>query len=302
MKKIAIIIPCHNEQNTVGKVVRDFKNQVPEADIYVYDNCSTDDTALIARSAGATVLHEKRKGKGRVIRTAFRNIDADVYVIVDGDDTYSASNVAELIAPVVEGEADMVIGDRLSSSYFTENKRPLHNSGNRFMRWLINRMFHADLHDVLTGYRAFSRNFVKNASLQSDGFEIETEITAHALHFDYIVKEVIVPYKDRIPESRSKLNTVADGAQIVKTALRLFRDYRPMLFFSTISVAIAIVAIIMLVPVFVAYFNTGLVERFPTLIFGCFLLLGAVMLGCSGLILQVITNQNRKIIDTITSR
>lgn len=299
MKKIAVIIPCHNEESTVGRVVTDFQGALPGADIYVYDNCSNDRTAEAARQAGAIVISEPRKGKGRVVRRAFRDVEADVYVMVDGDDTYPATNAEEMVGPVVSGEVDMVVGDRLSSTYFTENKRPLHNSGNRFIRWLINRMFRSRIHDVLTGYRVFSREFVKSIPVQSRGFEIETELTAHALNFDYRIKEVVVPYRDRPAESHSKLNTLGDGWRIIKTAFSLFRDYRPMLFFTTISALVALIAVGMLVPVFAAYFRTGLVERFPTLIFGCFLLLAAVMLGCSGLILQVLTNQNRKLLDSI---
>lgn len=301
MKKIAVIIPCHNEESTVGKVVDDFHRALPEAEIYVFDNCSTDATTAEALRAGATVISEPRKGKGRVVRSAFRQIDADVYVMVDGDDTYPATNVKELIEPVLNGEADMVAGDRLSSTYFTENKRPFHNTGNRFISWLINMMFNSRIHDVLTGYRAFSREFVKSIPVQSKGFEIETELTAHALNFDYKVKEVVVPYQDRKADSHSKLNTISDGARIIGTAFSLFRDYKPMLFFATIASIIAVVGIVMLIPVFIDYFRTGLVARFPTLIFGCFLLLSAVMMTCAGLILQVITNQNRKLLDSLHS-
>lgn len=297
--RIAVLIPCYNEEKTVGNVISDFKTQLPEADVYVYDNNSTDATAAIAKQHGAIVVKEYRQGKGNVVRSMFRDIEADVYIMVDGDDTYPPTNVREMIAPILNGEADMVVGDRLSSTYFAENRRQFHGGGNKFVKWLINSMFNSDIHDILTGYRAFSREFVKSMPVQSRGFEIETELTAYALHFNFLIKEVVVPYRDRPEDSVSKLNTFKDGVRILNTAFALFRDYKPYVFFSSIALVIAIMALVFLIPVFIEYFQTGLVARFPTLIFGCFLLLGALLLFCSGMILQVLTNQNRKTIDSI---
>lgn len=299
MKKIAVLIPCYNEENTIAQVILDFNKELPEAEIYVFDNNSTDNSALIAEYNGAFVIKEPRQGKGNVVRSMFSKIDADIYVMVDADGTYPPSNVRELIAPVISGEADMVIGDRLSSTYFTENKRPFHNLGNRLVRQLINRLFKSDIHDVLTGYRAFNRNFVKSIAIQSTGFEIETELTVNALYYNFKVKEVVIPYVDRKTGSESKLNTFNDGLRIISTIFKLFRDYNPFLFFSSIAIVLAVIAIGFNIPVLIDYFHTGLVERFPTLFCGGFMMIAALLFFCAGMILQVISNQNKIIIDTI---
>lgn len=290
MKSIAVIIPCFNEERSIPDVIEGFRHALPEARIYVFDNNSTDKTAEIAARCGAETVLVKEKGKGNVVRRMFQLVDADVYVMVDGDDTYPPSNVREIIEPIFSGEADMVLGDRLSSNYFKENKRLFHNFGNRLITILVNRIFKTRLHDILTGYRAFSRRFVKSVFIRSNGFEVETELTAFALQYKFPVAEVIVPYKNRATGNPSKLNTFSDGFYILRTLLIFFRDFKPFAFFSCLAIIIALVGVAFLVPVFVAYFETGLVERFPTLIFGCFLLIASLLLFCSGLILQVITN------------
>lgn len=295
MKKIAVMLPCLNEERTIGKVVKDFKDRLPDAEIYVFDNGSTDASAIKAKDAGAHVIEVNRRGKGNVVRSMFRKIDADIYVMTDADDTYPLDNLKEMLQPVESGEADMVVGDRISSSYLVENKRLFHNMGNKLMKTLINWLFNADLHDILSGYRVFSRKFVKSINVKSDGFEIETELTAFALYNKLDIREIIVPYKDREPDNPSKLNTIKDGAKVLKTFVNIFRDYKPFNFFSIFSIGIAICAIVLLVPVFDAYFQTGLVERFPTLIFGCFLLMASLMLFCSGIILQVIINHTKRL-------
>ena len=292
MERIAVLIPCLNEGKTIGKVVSDFREKLPEANIYVFDNGSTDNTSQKATEAGAIVYKVGKRGKGNVVRSMFRKIDADIYVMTDGDDTYPLSNLDEMMQPVLRGEADMVVGDRLSSTYFTENKRRFHNFGNRLMKSLINKLFNSDLQDILSGYRVFNRRFVKSINIKSDGFEIETEITAFALYHNFDIMEVTVPYKDREPGNPSKLNTIKDGTRVLKTFVKVFRDYKPFKFFSFFSFIIAIVAIVLLVPVFQAYFETGLVERFPTLIFGCFLLIASLLFFLSGIILQVIINHD----------
>lgn len=296
MKEIAVIIPCLNEEHSIKHVVEGFRKELPQARICVFDNNSSDSTSHIAKEAGAEVFFIREQGKGNVVRAMFRMIDADVYVMVDGDNTYPPDNIREMIEPVVSGDADMVIGDRLSSDYFKKNTRRFHNSGNRLIRWLVNRMFKTQLNDILTGYRVFSRRFVKSVFIQSKGFEIETELTALALYHGYPIKEIVVPYKDRERSNPSKLNTLSDGFSILRTLFILFRDFKPFAFFTFCSLLIALVAVIFLTPVFIAYFETGLVERFPTLIFGCFLLIAALLLFCSGIILQVIANHNRLLI------
>jgi glycosyltransferase involved in cell wall biosynthesis len=294
-KKIAVLIPCYNECTTIEKVVTDFKKELPNADIYVYDNNSTDNTAQIAAKAGAIVRHEYRQGKGNVIRSMFREIDADCYIMADGDDTYPAENAREMAELILTNKADMVIGDRLSSTYFTENKRPFHNSGNRLVRFLINHLFHSKVKDIMTGYRAFSKMFVKSFPILSHGFEIETEMTIHALDKNFLLKEIPVGYRDRPEGSHSKLNTVSDGIKVLRTIFILFREYKPFMFFSLISIFLWIISLIMFIPVLIEFFETGLVPRFPTLIVsGVIALFGILMFTC-GIILDVVIKKHRQL-------
>lgn len=297
MKKIAVLIPCYNESQTIGKVIDDFRQALPEAEIYVYDNNSTDGTGEIAKQKKAIVRKEYRQGKGNVIRSMFRDIEADCYLIIDGDDTYPAEHAREMITPVLEGRADMVIGDRLSSTYFQENKRPFHNAGNRLVRWLINSLFKSKVVDIMTGYRAFSRPFVKNFPVLSRGFEIETEMTIFALDRNFKLVEIPVQYRDRPEGSVSKLNTTRDGIRVLKTIVTLFRDYRPYTFFSFVSIFFLLVSLAFFIPVFLEYFRTGLVPRFPTLIFAGMLLILAVLFWVCGIILSVITKKHRQLFE-----
>jgi glycosyltransferase involved in cell wall biosynthesis len=293
-KKIAVLIPCYNESKTIEKVVKDYHRALPEADIYVYDNNSKDKTDEIAKKAGAIVRYEYRQGKGNVIRTMFREIDADCYLMIDGDDTYPSENAREMCDLVLSGKADMVIGDRLSSTYFTENKRPFHNFGNKIVRWLINKLFNNNIKDIMTGYRAFSYDFVKGFPVLSKGFEIETEMTIHAVDKNYKLVEIPVTYRDRPEGSVSKLNTYSDGLKVLKTIATLFKEYKPMGFFGIISGILLIIATILFVPVLNAYFKTGLVLKFPTLIVSCFLYLSSLLTLITGIILQVIVKKNRQ--------
>ncbi|MBP3461758.1 MAG: glycosyltransferase [Bacilli bacterium] len=300
--KIAVLIPCYNESITIEKVVKDYKKELPEATIYVYDNNSNDNTDEIAKKAGAIVRYEYRQGKGNVIRTMFKDIEADCYLMIDGDDTYPANSAREMCNLILEKKADMVIGDRLSSTYFKENKRPFHNFGNRLVRWLINFLFKSNIRDIMTGYRAFSYEFVKTFPILSKGFEIETEMTIHALDKNFLLKEIPVDYKDRPSGSVSKLNTYKDGFRVLKTIERLFREYRPFLFFSISSLIFLILSIIFGVPVFKEYFETGLVPRFPTFIFSGFLLLISLLLFICGVILDVVVKKHRQLFELILVR
>lgn len=296
-KKIAVLIPCYNESKTIKKVVEDYKKALPEADIYVYDNNSNDHTDEIARKAGAIVKYEYRQGKGNVIRSMFKDIDADCYLMIDGDDTYPAENAREMCDLILEKKADMVIGDRLSSTYFTENKRPFHNFGNRLVRGLINFLFESDVRDIMTGYRAFSYEFVKTFPVLSKGFEIETEMTIHALDKNFLLKEVKVGYRDRPAGSVSKLNTYRDGFRVLKTIGRLFKEYKPTIFFSLLSILFLIISFAFGIPVFAEYFKTGLVPRYPTLIFSGFMLMIAIILFACGLILEVVVKKHRQLFE-----
>ncbi len=294
MKKIAVLIPCYNEAKTIGKVVNDFKKELPEAEIYVYDNNSTDETGEIAKKAGAVVRHEYQQGKGNVIRRMFAEIDAECYVMVDGDDTYPANNVREMVDKVLLQNADMVVGDRLSSTYFEENKRPFHNLGNSIVRASINTLFKNDIKDIMTGYRAFSYRFVKTFPVLSKGFEIETEMSIHAIDKNMYVENVVIDYRDRPEGSESKLNTYSDGFKVLRTILRLFRTYRPFAFFSGIAIALVVVALIFFVPILRTYFATGLVPNFPTLIVCGFVVMAAIESFFSGMILETIYQKNRQ--------
>lgn len=296
---IAVLIPCYNESKTIGKVVEDFRRVLPEAAIYVYDNNSTDGSDEIARDASAIVCYEYRQGKGNVVRSMFRNIDADCYIMVDADDTYCADDARQMADLVLKKGVDMVIGDRLSSTYFKENKRPFHNMGNRMVRGLINRIFRSNVKDIMTGYRAFSRRFVKGFPVLSKGFEIETEMTIHALDKNYLLEEVVTEYRDRPQGSVSKLNTFSDGFRVLKTIAVLFRDYKPLLFFGLLSLFFTVIGIILFIPVFLDFLNTGMVARFPTLIVsGIIFTIGILMLVC-GLILDVVEKKHRQLFELL---
>ena len=294
-KEIAVLIPCYNEAKTIKKVVTDYQKALPNAKIYVYDNNSTDGTDKIAKEAGAIVKYEYLQGKGNVIRSMFRNIEADCYLMIDGDDTYPAENAKEMCQLVLDQKADMVIGDRLSSTYFTENKRLFHNFGNRIVRFLINKLFHNNIKDIMTGYRAFSRDFVKGFPVLSKGFEIETEMTIHAVDKNFKIAEIPVSYRDRPEGSVSKLNTYSDGLKVLKTIATLFKEYKPYLFFGTLSFILLVIVCIFITPVFVEYFKTGLVPRFPTLIVSCIILVISLLLWITGIILQVIAKKHRQL-------
>ncbi len=298
-KKIAVLIPCYNESKTIEKVVKDYKKVLPEADIYVYDNNSSDGTDKIAEKAGAIVKYEYKQGKGNVIRSMFKDIDADCYLMIDGDDTYPADNAREMCTYILEGKADMVIGDRLSSTYFEENKRPFHNFGNVLVRGLINSLFKSNVRDIMTGYRAFSYEFVKTFPVLSKGFEIETEMTIHSLDKNLLLKEIPVDYRDRPAGSVSKLNTFSDGFKVLKTIARLFKEYKPTIFFSLISLLFLIISLIFGVPVFVEYFKTGLVPRIPTLVFSGFMLIIAILMLVCGIILEVVVKKHRQLFELV---
>lgn len=294
MDQIAVLIPCYNEEKTVQKVVRDFKKVLPEAVIYVYDNNSSDQTVRLAEEAGAVVRHEYQQGKGNVIRRMFREIDAQVYVMTDGDDTYPAEFAREMVDRVRLHQADMVVGDRLSSTYFTENKRPFHNFGNSLVRGTINRLFHTDIKDIMTGYRAFSYQFVKTFPVLSRGFEIETEMTIHAADKNMQVENVIIEYRDRPEGSESKLNTYSDGAKVLMSISKMYRNYKPMNFFGMLALVLTIVSAGFFSPVFLEYIETGLVPKFPTLIVCGFALMAAIQSVFVGLVLAASAQRNRQ--------
>ena len=294
MDKIAVLIPCYNESKTIEKVVTDWKNALPEAVIYVYDNNSSDNTAQIAKSAGAVVRPEYQQGKGNVIRRMFREIDAHVYLMVDGDDTYPADKAREMVDLVLERQADMVVGDRLSSTYFTENKRRFHNFGNSFVRFGINTLFKSNVKDIMTGCRAFSYEFVKTFPVLSAGFEIETEMTIHALDKNMKIDNVIIDYRDRPEGSESKLNTISDGMKVIKTILRLHRNFKPASFFGLIAAGLALLSAIFFIPVLITYINTGLVPNFPTLIVCGFTAIAALLSFFTGLQLQNAVQKNKQ--------
>ena len=294
MDKIAVLIPCYNEAATIEKVVTDMKAALPEAVIYVYDNNSSDATAEIAARAGAIVRREPAQGKGNVIRRMFREVDAQCYLMTDGDDTYPAEFAPQMCQGVLEGQADMVIGDRLSSTYFTENKRPFHNLGNTLVRSAINIMFRTDIQDVMTGYRAFSYQFIKTFPVLSKGFEIETEMTIHAVQKNMHCKNVVIQYRDRPEGSESKLNTYSDGFKVLLTIARLFKNYRPLGFFSLLALALLLISGVFFVPVLAEYLQTGLVSRFPTLIVCGFVALAAIISFFAGMVLDTIQQKNRQ--------
>lgn len=296
-KKIAVLIPCYNEELTVEKTVSDFKRVLPNADIYVYNNNSKDRTKELALKAGAIVKDEYRQGKGAVVRSMFRDIDADVYVMVDGDDTYPAEEVEGLIAPVLEGKADMVIGDRLSSTYYIENKRPFHNFGNSLVKGLINFLFKSDLNDIMTGYRSFSKKFVKCMPVMSDGFQIETEMTIFALTNNMQVVNVPITYRDRPEGSESKLNTFSDGYKVLLTLFNLFKDNRPFLFFGCLSLIIFILGLVVGVPVIDEFIKTAYITKVPSAVLAAALMINSFLLLSVGIILDAIKNQKRYLLE-----
>lgn len=294
MDRIAVLIPCYNESKTIEKVVTDFQKELPDARIYVYDNNSTDGTDEIARSCGAVVRYEYQQGKGNVVRRMFREIEAKCYVMIDGDDTYPAQYVKEMVDRVLNHNADMVVGDRLSSTYFTENKRPFHNFGNTIVRFFVNRIFKSNIKDIMTGYRAFSYQFVKTFPVLSKGFEIETEMSIHAVDKKMQIENVIIPYRDRPEGSVSKLSTFTDGFKVLRTIFRLFRDYKPLRFFGILAAILLVIAAGLFAPVLMEYYATGLVSRFPTLIVSGFIALSAVLSLFAGLILETIIRSQKQ--------
>ncbi|WP_125142862.1 glycosyltransferase family 2 protein [Clostridium transplantifaecale] len=297
MDTIAVLIPCYNESQTIAKVVKDYREALPEATIYVYDNNSTDHTDEAAKEAGAIVRYEYHQGKGNVIRSMFRDINAECYLMIDGDDTYPAENARSMVDLILSGRADMVIGDRLSSTYFTENKRPFHNAGNRLVRGLINTIFSSDIKDIMTGYRAFNYQFVKSFPILSKGFEIETEMSIHALDKNFKLLEVPVTYRDRPAGSVSKLNTYKDGFRVLKTIARLFRDYKPFAFFGWLGLLCFLIATVFFAPILKGYFSTGTVPKFPTLIVCSGIYVVSFLLWMSGLILDVIAKKHRQLFE-----
>ena len=294
MDKIAVLIPCYNEEQTIGKVVRDVREALPEAVVYVYDNNSKDRTVEVATEAGAIIRHEYKQGKGNVIRRMFREIDAQCYLMIDGDDTYPLDCAREMVDRVLKYHADMVVGDRLSSTYFTENKRPFHNLGNSLMRFGINTLFRSEIKDIMTGYRAFGYEFVKTFPVVSQGFEIETEMTIHAVNYHMQVDNVIVEYRDRPEGSESKLNTYSDGLRVIRKMLQLYKNYKPMQFFGILGGLLIIIAVILFLPILLEYFATGLVPRFPTLIVCGFMVLAAILSFFAGMILEVMCAKDRR--------
>ena len=291
--RVAVLIPCYNEEGSIAQVVRDFRSALPEAVIFVYDNNSSDRTAAVAREAGAVVRHEPLQGKGHVVRRMFREIHADCYLMVDGDGTYHAGDAPRMVELVLHGQTDMVIADRLSTTYFQENTRPFHNLGNRLVRWLINRFWHTDIHDIMTGYRAFSRRFVKLFPVMSPHFEIETEMTIHALDKRFVIQEIPTTYTDR-REGESKLRTYKDGAKILSTIFSLFKEYRPLSFFGILGALLVLVALGLFIPILIEFLHIGLVPRFPTLICAVFIAIAGLMSFFTGVCLDVIIKQDRK--------
>ncbi|MCI8597309.1 MAG: glycosyltransferase [Lachnospiraceae bacterium] len=294
MDKIAVLVPCYNESKTVQKVVEDFKRVLPEAIVYVYDNNSSDGTDKIAREAGAVVRYEHQQGKGSVIRRMFREIDAEVYLVVDGDDTYPAEAAPEMVRKIREERSDMVVGDRLSSTYYTENKRPFHNFGNTLVKNCINRFFDTNIQDIMTGYRAFNYQFVKTFPVLSKGFEIETEMSIHAADKHMQVDNVVIDYRDRPEGSVSKLNTFSDGFKVLTRILNLYKNYKPLSFFSLLALILMVLGCGFLIPVLVEYFETGLVPKFPTLIVCCFVLIAGLQSFFAGLVLQSMEQKNKQ--------
>lgn len=305
MTKVAVLIPCYNEEMTIKKVIEDYRKVLPNADIYVYNNNSKDRSVeivseIMKKDAHVFLRNEYRQGKGNVIRSMFRQIDADCYLMIDGDDTYPADNAEEMVTYVLNGQADMVIGDRLSSTYFMENKRPFHNFGNVLVRKLINRLFHSNVNDIMTGYRAFSRTFVKGFPVLSKGFEIETEMTIHAIDKNFLLKEIPVNYRDRPEGSISKLDTYGDGFKVLKTIFSLFKDYKPMAFFGIAALIFFAVALALFIPILIEFYRTGLVLRFPTLIVSVTLGIVSLLSFSVGVILDVVVKKHKQLYELMS--
>ena len=293
--KVAVLIPCYNEELTVKKVVEDFRKELPDADIYVYNNNSTDKTVELAKEAGAIVRNEYKQGKGNVVKTMFEEVEADIYVLVDGDDTYPASSVHDLITLVEQGKADMAVGDRLSNgTYKKENKRTFHNFGNILVKNAINLSFNSDLNDIMTGYRAFSKKMVKNLPITTKKFEVETEMTLQALDKNFIIKEIPIEYRDRPNGSSSKLNTISDGIKVIKEIIRLFKDYKPLKFFMIIALILFILGLIVGLPVIIEFIKTKYITKVPSAILATGLILLAVIFGQCGIILDTYVKRNKE--------
>ena len=302
MSKIAIIIPCFNEELTIANVISDCRKCLPQADIYVCDNNSKDDTAKIAKESGAIVMYETRQGKGNVIRKMFREVEADCYVVIDGDGTYSLKYAKQMCDMVIENNVDMVVGDRLSTTYFKINKRPFHNFGNKLVRFIINKIFRSNVKDIMSGYRVMSRFFVKSFPCLSEGFEIETEMTIHALDRKFTIKEIPIDYNERPQGSFSKLNTFPDGILVLKTIFMLFKDYKPFYFFSIVAFLLFIISMILFIPIFIEFLQTGKVPRYPTLIVsGAIATISIVMFAC-GIILQTIVRKHNEIYEIMLNQ
>ena len=295
MEKIAVLIPCYNEEITIEKVIKDFKKELPEADIYVYDNNSKDKTSQIAKANGAIVRYERRQGKGNVVRSMFREIDADIYIMVDGDDTYPAEEVHKLIEPIKNGEADMVIGDRLTNgTYQNENKRHFHEFGNNLVKKSINKLFKTDLRDIMTGYRVFNKMFVKTMPVMSPKFEIETEMSLHALDKKFIIKEIPIVYRDRPEGSESKLDTIGDGFKVIKTIIKMFKDFKPRQFFWVIALIVALIGVIIGLPVIVEFTKTGYITKVPSAILATGVMTFSIVIAQCGVILDTVVKQHRE--------
>ena len=295
MEKIAVLIPCYNEEITIEKVIKDFKKELPEAEIYVYDNNSKDKTTQKAKENGAIVKHEYRQGKGNVVRSMFRDIDADIYVMVDGDDTYPAEEVHKLIQPIRDGQADMVIGDRLTNgTYKNENKRKFHEFGNNLVRNSINKLFKTNLKDIMTGYRVFNKLFVKTMPVMSPKFEIETEMSLHALDKKFIIKEIPIVYRDRPQGSQSKLNTFEDGIKVIKTIIKMFKDFKPRQFFWLMSLIVAIIGLIVGLPVIIEFIRTSYITKVPSAVLATGIMIFSLIIAQCGVILDTVVKQHRE--------
>ena len=302
MFKIAVLIPCYNEELTIANVIDDCKKHLSQADIYVCDNNSTDNTAKIAKESGAIVISERRQGKGNAVRKMFREIDADCYVLIDGDSTYPLSYVSDMCNMVLQKNIDMVIGDRLSTTYFKKNKRPFHNFGNRLVRFIINKIFRSKVKDIMSGYRVMSKFFVKSFPVLSEGFEIETEMTIHALDRRFAIEEIPIEYNERPEGSFSKLNTFSDGFLVLKTIFSLFKNYKPLYFFSLIAFILLAVSLVLFIPVFVEFLQTGKVPRYPTLIVSGAIATMSLIMWICGIILQTIVRKHNEIYELMLNQ